>query len=364
MCQCPCGLRDFLGVRKSKIFVPKIIHHSMPKSTKRFVLTDSSVNRYGFRVLTSGVDIEQFKKNPICYFSHKDEHGKELVLPIGHWQDIEVEGDRITAVPFLSDNDAFAMQIFEKVEEGTLRMASAGLDPLEASDSTALMLPGQVLPTVTRSIMYEASICPQGVNNNALTLSVSGRPVNLSTELPKALSDIIAKNFKNPNMNAKFLALAIQLGLTETANEDALAEALQKKVKSYDQLSAKVTDLETKLSAKNSELESMRKASELVSINAMLDKAETEGRLTAAERPEMLELATSNREVVEKMLAKRPVHLSAQEQLAVSVTEGDPLMKLSYQEADKQGKLAEIKQKNPAHFAALFEKEFGRKPKD
>lgn len=336
----------------------------MPKCTKRFVLSDSSVNRYGFRVLTSGIDISQFQKNPICYFSHKDENGEEIVLPIGHWQDIEVEGDKITAVPFLSDDDPFAMKIFGKVEEGTLRMASAGLDPTEVSDNPALMLANQVLPTVTKSVLYEASICPQGVNNNALTMSVKGRLINLSTADLRQTMDTLNENSKHHYMtNPKLLALAIKLGLTAQASEDSIIEAMEAKVGSFATLASEVGELKTQLAAKKTELEALQKAAEELSIGAMLDKAESEGRLSADERPEMLELAKGNRELVEKMLTKRTAHVTAQTRLAEKTDASNPILKLSYDEADKQGVLEVIKKDHPAHFAALFKAKWGKEPK-
>lgn len=38
---------------------------------RTFVLSDSSLNRYGFRILTDGLQIENFKQNPIMFWMHK-----------------------------------------------------------------------------------------------------------------------------------------------------------------------------------------------------------------------------------------------------------------------------------------------------
>jgi len=37
------------------------------KIDREFILSDSSVNVYGFRLLTSGYQIDEYKKNPIGY---------------------------------------------------------------------------------------------------------------------------------------------------------------------------------------------------------------------------------------------------------------------------------------------------------
>lgn len=45
-----------------------------------FVLHDETVNTYGFRMLTSGANLEEFRKNPVILLNHKD-----WELPIGRW---------------------------------------------------------------------------------------------------------------------------------------------------------------------------------------------------------------------------------------------------------------------------------------
>ena len=47
-------------------------------SQKRIILSDSSLNRYGFRVLTSGMLIEAFKKNPVMLYMHFRDEGSHL----------------------------------------------------------------------------------------------------------------------------------------------------------------------------------------------------------------------------------------------------------------------------------------------
>lgn len=37
-----------------------------------FVLHDETVNTYGFRMLTSGANLEEFRKNPVILLNHKD----------------------------------------------------------------------------------------------------------------------------------------------------------------------------------------------------------------------------------------------------------------------------------------------------
>ena len=56
------------------------------KNKTTFVLTDESVNSYGYRVLTSGIKMEQFLKNPVMLYSHDNNR-----MPIGTWENVRPE---------------------------------------------------------------------------------------------------------------------------------------------------------------------------------------------------------------------------------------------------------------------------------
>ncbi|QXU42082.1 hypothetical protein [Pedobacter sp. D749] len=42
----------------------------MKRASKRIILTSENVNRYGFRVLTDGIDLTQYGKNPLMLWMH------------------------------------------------------------------------------------------------------------------------------------------------------------------------------------------------------------------------------------------------------------------------------------------------------
>ena len=119
-----------------------------------FVLHDETVNTYGFRMLTSGANLEEFRKNPVILLNHKD-----WELPIGRWENIRIEGTQILADALFDEKDDEAVKIADKVEGGFLRMASMGAwPPEEVSDAAALTLPGQTLPTVQRPLSRSGPI--------------------------------------------------------------------------------------------------------------------------------------------------------------------------------------------------------------
>jgi hypothetical protein len=140
----------------------------MPKSTKKFVLSNSNLNSHGFRMLTSGADLSDFMRNPIMYWMHiyPEPEKPNGLLPIGFWDEIKIEGDNITAIPNFDDSDEFAMKIYQKVEHGTLRACSVGAFPLETSETDKV--PGQTKPTYKRWQLKEASIVDRGSNTDAV----------------------------------------------------------------------------------------------------------------------------------------------------------------------------------------------------
>ena len=61
----------------------------------KVVISNQSLNSYGSRIMTAGIDIKQYKKNPIVLWMHIRPviGSKEEPLPIGRMENIRVEGE-------------------------------------------------------------------------------------------------------------------------------------------------------------------------------------------------------------------------------------------------------------------------------
>jgi hypothetical protein len=59
------------------------------KIDRDFCLSDSTVNCYGFRLLTSGCQLERFNP-PIGYLMHERQKGVAC-----RWEDLRIEGDMV-----------------------------------------------------------------------------------------------------------------------------------------------------------------------------------------------------------------------------------------------------------------------------
>ncbi len=209
----------------------------MSKTGKRMVLTDSSVNRYGYRVLTSGItNLEQFRKNPVLLYMHyRDEGYDGSYRAIGHWDDLQIDGDQLTGVPVFDCTDPLSCAVACKYEAGTLNAVSIGFLPIATSEDKADLLPGQRRATVTRWELLEASIVDIPANANAvrlnmtvgstsqLTAATDGGALELIPELDNInnrLKPDIAMNFKQTWMSVlQFLGIK-----PEEAEQTAVGE--------------------------------------------------------------------------------------------------------------------------------------------
>ena len=99
------------------------------------------MNSYGFRLLTSGVDMEQYQRNPVLLYMH--ERGKV----IGTVENIAVEGQDLVGELVFDEVTSKSKEVAAQWDKGSLRMVSAGLEIIETSDDQSLLLPGQTGPT-------------------------------------------------------------------------------------------------------------------------------------------------------------------------------------------------------------------------
>lgn len=184
----------------------------MTKKTYQFVVNTEAVNSYGYRILTDGIDTEQYMRNPVVLYMHNRAfvRGDEV---IGRVVSLNKENGKLIAEVEFDEADEFAKQIAGKVERGFIKMCSMGADIVETSSDTDLIIPGQTLETVTKCKMVELSIVDIGGNDDALRLSKNGRPIQLRKI-----------EFKQKNMS-ELKTIALALGMSADTGE---AVVLQK----------------------------------------------------------------------------------------------------------------------------------------
>lgn len=234
----------------------------------RVRLTNNTLNSYGYRVLTEGVDISQYERNPILLYMHN--RGKA----IGLVKDIKKEDGEITGELAFDEATELSSQCKKQWDFGSLRMVSIGFEVLETSEAAELIVPGQRYATVTKARLIEVSLVDIGANKDAIRLHKDGQLITLGDGGECPLPRLNNKPTNNqPQMDIKTLALT--LGLPETADEAAVNAKLEE------------------LKAANNAAENVRKENEqlkLEQITAAVDGAIAAKKIPADKKQHFLGL--------------------------------------------------------------------------
>ncbi len=289
-----------------------------------FIITDESINSYGFRVLTEGIDFSNFVKNPVALFMHER---ADWTLPIGRWENIRRDGDKLLADLVFDTKDEFALKIQSKVDQKILSACSIGIEALEFSEENVIA--GQKRATVTKSILKEVSIVDIPSNKSALR-------VYLSNDNDSYESIPIINSSKNNEMKK----IALKLGLTENATEDEISAKV-------DALLAENESIKTE--KLNAEKES------LITLHA--------SKVTEAQKPFLLKMDVSD---LKSFLENAPVastkNPTITEQLGDGVDTNNPRKNWTFADYTKKDPeaLLKLKNENNAEYQKLFKAEYGK----
>lgn len=321
------------------------------------VLSDESLNRHGYRVLTAGIDIKDFKKNPVMLYNHhrsvRYDHPKDI-LPIGRWGNIRKENGQLLADAEFDEDDEFAQKVAKKFEKGILNTASIGFDFVAISEDPKMMIPGQIRPTVTKSVLLEASIADIPSNPNCHKLSFQGRTLMLSADTaPDELDDILPilsnSSQKEPKMDiTKMVAAA--LGMPDDVNETQVVARATELNNRVSQLTADNKTLSDRLAA-------LEKQNNDDKVTALVEAALSAGKITEAQKPHWMTLAAANYEQTKDVLDTMQAYKPITQQLNSETGNEADLVK-RYDELDREGKLStlpkeELDQLLAAKMAAL-----------
>lgn len=317
----------------------------MAATPKRFKLHDDTVNTFGFRMLTSGADLEQFKRNPVMLYDHDDyKH-----LPIGRWENIAIEQDGIYADAVFDLKDAFAAQIAQKVDDGFLNMASIGAVPIALCGDSVDWLEGQSLPTIKTWRVREGSITAFGSNHNALSLyDESGKKIELNENSLVKLFDKHKPQIIITNPPMKDLLKSLKLSDTSTEAEGVTAvNALEQRAQAAE---IKLADIEKKAGE-------AKKAEAVI----LVDAAIAEQRIEASEKGSYLNLFDKDFDSTKTILAGTKKRVTAKDIVggAGNSNPDEKLLNMSWEDLDKSGKLVLLKDKYPEKYTEMYKEQFG-----
>lgn len=302
---------------------------------KPFLLSDSSVNSYGFRLDMSKLDLTRFSANPVMLYNHR-----ELV---GKWENLEVVDDKLYGTPVFMelDSEPEAAKVALRVETGFVSGASLGINPTKVTYF-------ENEPPLVEAEVLECSVCDIPSNKNAIrVLGLDGTELTLDqvqTTLSALAETKIPQNPKiqiEMKLNAQAMTA---LGIQEGADEAAISAAIIS-------LKAKADKAE--------QLEAEQKTAKEARIEKMLSTGIAEGRFTAAEKSEYKELADANIDLCEKTIAKLPIRTTLNslgnqggKNLSEIPEERKAWTRLEWAKNDTLG-LLDIKANNPELYAEI-----------
>lgn len=294
---------------------------------KRITLSDGNkVNSKGYRIDLSGMNTERFTDNPVMLYQHNQDK------VIGRWENWTFTENKLQADPVFDDGDELGAEVKRKYEGDFLRAASIGLIVLD------MQLINDVW-TVTKSELLEASI---------VSIPADAGAVVLYNENEEVLSiEQLQLNFNNNQ---------------QIQNQSKMQITLSQKTMESLELSGEITakDVELAVAEKDktiAKLETDLEAQETLQHSNYLDQAEKDGKITADEKAEYLELSKEGGFArIKKIVDNRPANASAS--LADQVTKSDlsagreNWTYFDWMKKDEAG-LQQLKHDNPAAFERL-----------
>lgn len=340
-------------------------------------LIDESVVDYGFRVLMSGYVGEPFAKNPVLLLQH-GRMGDGIngttslqLMPLGKWNDVRVEGNKLVAFPEFDDEDEDAVKVQRKVQKGYYNAASIWIDPIEVSDDESLLLPGQYGPTITKWSLREASIVDIPNCRNAVAIRNSaGAKILLSgnnTDDAKNINEFLKTFLPNNNSNMDKKILAVKLGLTENADDNAISEKLAALINGGSQLTALTSErdnLKLSVAEKDKEIGNLKTAAETEKINRLVQDAIDAKKILEGDKDKYTKLAAADFNTVKELFDSIKPIASIESQLNTGAAgEGNPelqaLLKLSGYDLYMSGQFEKLKELSLPNFKLKYKEYYG-----
>lgn len=308
----------------------------------RVRISNDGLNSYSTRVLTSGMDIGQYRRNPVLLYMHS--RGQV----IGLVKDIRSENDEITGELEFDEATELSVRCKKQFEFGSLRMVSVSIDVIETSRDPKYLLPGQLYETVTKSRLNEVSVVDIGANYDAIVLKREGKEITLGEGGCNPLARLYETKTKSRQMEQKDFAL--KLGLPETADEAAVNAAIAS-------LNA-AREENAQLKKDNERLEKENAALTLAAIGGLVEGAVTERRLSAGRKEEFIALG---KEIGAERLKNVLAAMSPQAAKVSSLIKGnDAPQSRRWKDLTDQERL-DLRRDGPEEYRRLYEEEYGIK---
>lgn len=319
---------------------------------KRIRISNETLNCLGTWIKTDGIDLSQFRRNPVLLWMHRR---GEI---IGMIKDIRVENGEVTGEPWFDEVREESKLAKQQYEKGTLRMGSPNFEIMERSEDMELLKPGQTRPTVTKSKLVEYSMVDIGGNDDNIILSYEGKTLKLAEGESCDALPLLKTNTHNSEtkfqteMNEHFKAIALKLGLPETATE---TEVLNK------------IGIMLGYQTANTELRRQLDEMKLAGVTSMVDDAIKVGKFNADKREHFIKLGktlgTDELKLTLDAMATvtRPMDILGGGAGAAAMQPGKGAVPGQWKKLSEvpEAQLKLMRESNPDMYKQLFQAEYG-----
>lgn len=329
----------------------------MPKPTpiKPFVFNDETIeNTYGFSILTAGIDLKRFLKNPVMLSDHYNSNWNV----IGSWFDVKKDKGLLHGMPDFDTEDQDTALIAGKVERGYIKGCSMGIlfdqENLKIIDDKVIL---------TKCELVEVSIVPVPSNANSVRLMHSDGKVMDEKEIQE-LSLSVIPSIKNPELNLnqdnmKKIVLSIAT-LMALGYKDQPADGLD-----MTEVDSKVLGLSKQVVELTSENDTLKLAAKTAKekqeseaklrISTKVDLAITKGQFKADQKEEMVKLGIASESALDTVIGSIPVKQNFSGGIVVPNGNGSTEVKTmdEFEKLDHEQKLS-FKETNPEAYKKLF----------
>jgi phage head maturation protease len=326
----------------------------MPKP-KPFVFNDETMeNSYGFSIVTEGIDLTRFAKNPVMLSDHYNSNWNVM----GKWNDFTKSGSVLSGFPEFDMEDQYAAELAGKVERGFINACSMGI----IFDRVNLILVEGKL-VLTKCELVEVSIVPVPSNANSVRLfNIDGKPLE-EKELQELTLSVIPSiinpelNLNIDNMKKIILSVGVLMALGFDKQPTDGMDVSEVEAKVLD-LHGKLTEAEKKnaaleLAAKNAK--EAQEAAAKLAVEKKVKLAISEGKFGADKEAEMVTLGLASETALDTVIASIP----AKQNFAAGVTSpsgtGEAVVKTmdDFEKLSHEQKLS-FKENNPEDYKKLF----------
>jgi phage head maturation protease len=319
----------------------------MKRKGKKILVSDESLNSYGFWVLTSGGKFDNFRKNPILLYNHDRSR-----LPSGTWEDLEIVGTEVYATENVDvEGSEFDKELAGKLDRGVLKTASVGIRALKFSDEPQYLKEGQVLPTVIEWELREISIADIPSNKSSIVLfDEHDNEINLKENGEGYPMPKLHNTKPDLVMNKELLQ---QLNLSEGASQNDIELAV-----------SRVVTENVTLKAENNRHAQAQIQARKTAIELALNDAEQAGKINATQRGmwnNLLEKDYDNAHKALSELGTQPTMVSLTNVNTTGTDMGFKYNGKTFAELSKESPdvLRNLKENNTDVFKQLYKAQYG-----